>query len=101
MTLLSKSTDALNSTNAAGSETLTVSSAPTSTVINVGSGAQMDTNQSYHGAHVFYAFAEVEGYKKFAATQVTEAMMARLCIVALSRHGHAVSSGTTGSWNPF
>ena len=55
----------LNSTNAASSDTNGFPSAPTSTVINVGSGAAMDTNAS--GSHVFMAFAEVEGYSKFGS----------------------------------
>ena len=55
----------LNSNNKASSDTNGFPSAPTSTVINVGSGSAMDTNQS--GSHVFYAFAEVEGFSKFGS----------------------------------
>ena len=55
----------LNSSNATSTDTNGFPSAPTSTVINVGTGAAMDTNQS--GSHVFYAFAEVEGYSKFGS----------------------------------
>ena len=52
-----------NSTNATTADTTGFTEVPTSTVINVGSGAAMDTNKT--GPHVFYAFSEVEGYSKF------------------------------------
>ena len=55
----------LNSNNSASADTNGFPSAPTSTMINVGTGSAMDTNQS--GAHVFYAFAEVEGYSRFGS----------------------------------
>ena len=55
-----------NSTNATTADTTGFTEVPTSTVINVGSGAAMDTNKSGGAAsHVFYAFSEVEGYSKF------------------------------------
>ena len=55
----------LNANNATSSDSNGFNEVPTSTVINVGSGAQMDTNQS--GDHVFYAFSEVQGYSRFGS----------------------------------
>ena len=55
-----------NSSNATSADTDGFNEVPTSTVINVGSGAAMDTNKSGGAAsHVFYAFSGVEGYSKF------------------------------------
>jgi hypothetical protein len=53
----------LNSTNGTSADTNGFSDVPTSTVINVGSGAQMDTNQT--GTHIAYCWHDVTGKQKF------------------------------------
>ncbi len=58
----------LNSSNATTGDSNGFNEVPTSSVINVGSGAAMDTNKSGGAAsHVFYAFSGVEGYSKFGS----------------------------------
>jgi len=55
----------LNSTNGTSADTNGFSDVPTSTVINVGSGAAMDTNQT--GTHIAYCWHDVTGKQKFGS----------------------------------
>ena len=55
----------LNSTNAASDDFFGFNDVPSSGLIRLGSGAQMDTNQV--GAHICYAWSEVPGFSKFGS----------------------------------
>ena len=87
----------LNSTNATSNDTNGFPSAPTSTVINVGTGASMDTNQS--GSHVFYAFAEVEGYSKFGSYTGNGSSSAGTFVFLPFKPAFVIMKKTSGSDN--